>query len=56
MHSISDAEIFIYAFMTSKLDYCNVLLAGCPAGSINMLQLVEKGAARLLTKARMALL
>lgn len=51
MLSLSDAENFIHAFMTPKLDYCNVLLAGCPAGSINMLQLVEKAAARVLTKA-----
>ncbi len=28
-----------YAFMTSRLDYCNALLAACPASSINKLQI-----------------
>jgi len=26
--------------MTTRIDYCNALLAGCPASSINKLQLV----------------
>ncbi len=29
------------AFMTSRLDYCNALLGGCPASSINKLQIVQ---------------
>ncbi len=28
---MSNAEILMYAFMTSRLDYCNALLGGCSA-------------------------
>jgi len=52
MLSVSDAEKLVYAFMTSRLDYCNALLAGCPASSINKLQLVQNAAARVLTRSR----
>ncbi len=38
--------------MTSRLDYCNALLAGCPASSINKLQVVQNTAARVLTRSR----
>ncbi len=38
MLSVSDAEKLVHAFMTSRLDYCNALLGGCPASSINKLQ------------------
>ncbi len=31
MLSMSNAEILIHAFMTSRLDYCNALLGGCSA-------------------------
>ncbi len=37
MLSVSDAEKLVHAFMTSRLDYCNALLGGCPASSINKL-------------------
>ena len=50
--SFSDAEKLVHAFMTSRLDYCNALLAGCPASSINKLQLVQNAAARVLTRSR----
>ncbi len=30
MLSMSNAETLIHAFMTSRLDYCNALLSGCP--------------------------
>ncbi len=36
----------------SRLDYCNALLGGCPASSINKLQVVQNAAARVLTRSR----
>ncbi len=36
--------------MTSRLDYCNALLGGCPASSINKLQIVQNAVARVLTR------
>ncbi len=50
MLSTSNAEMLIHAFMTSRLDYCNALLAGCSARLINKLQMVQKAAARVLTR------
>ncbi len=38
MLSVSDAEKLVHAFMTSRLDYCNALLGGCPASSIDKLE------------------
>ncbi len=52
MLSFSDAEKLVHAFMTSRLDYCNALLGGCPASSINKLQIVQNAAARVLTRSR----
>ncbi|KAI5622195.1 hypothetical protein C0J50_18257, partial [Silurus asotus] len=52
MLSISDAEKLLHAFMTSRIDYCNTLLGGCPASLINKLQLVQNAAARVLTRSR----
>ncbi len=52
MLSVSDAEKLVHAFMTSRLDYCNALLGGCPASSINKLQIVQNAAARDLTRSR----
>ncbi len=34
------------------MDYCNALLGGCPASSINKLQIVQNAAARVLTRSR----
>ncbi len=52
MLPVSDAEKLVDAFMTSRLDYCNALLGGCPASSINKLQVVQNAAARVLTRSR----
>ncbi len=52
MLSVSDAEKLVHAFMTSRLDYCNALLGGCPASSINKLQIVQNTAARVFTRSR----
>ncbi len=40
MLSMSNAEILIHAFITSRLDYCNALLGGCSARLIK-LQMVQ---------------
>ncbi len=52
MLTVSDAKTLVHAFMTSRLDYCNALLGGCPASSINKLQIVQNAAARVLTRSR----
>ncbi len=52
MLSVSDAEKLVHAFMSSRLDYCNALLGGCPASSINKIQIVQNAAARVLTRSR----
>ncbi len=52
MLSMSNAEMLLHAFMTSRLDYCNALLGGCTAGLINKLQMVKNAAARVRTRTR----
>ena len=50
--SQKDAEKLVHAFVTSRLDYCNSLLAGCTSKSLKTLQLVQNAAARVLTGTR----
>ena len=40
----------VSAFVTSRLDYCNALLAGLPKSTIAPLQRVQNAAARLITE------
>ncbi len=54
MLSMSNAEMLIHAFMTSRLDYCNALLGGCSACLINKQQMVQNAAARVLTMTTLA--
>lgn len=45
-------ECIVHAFITSKLDYCNVLFNGLPSAQINRLQSIQNTAARILTGSR----
>ena len=42
------AQLIIQSLILSRLDYCNVLLAGLPISDIQPLQLVQNAAARLV--------
>ena len=46
------AQIFIHAFISSKLDYCNSLLYGIPTYVVCRLQRVQNTAARIVTLKR----
>ena len=47
--SYRQCEVLMHAFISSKLDHCNVLLSGLQQSQINRLQHVQNSAAHLLT-------
>ena len=50
--SPKDLEKCVHAIITSRLDYCNGLLAGQPKKSVRQLQVVQNAVARILTKTK----
>ena len=50
--SSQTANTLVCAFVLSRLDYCNSLLAGCPKHLTNKLQKLQNSAARLVLQAR----
>lgn len=46
--SQANTEKLMHAFISSRLDYCNILLTDVSKKSISQLQLVQKAAARVL--------
>lgn len=53
MLTLHDTEKLVHAFITSRWDYCEVLLDGCPAASLNKLQLVRIGYGTIGSKENM---
>jgi len=45
-----DLENIAHAFISSRIDYCNVLLTGLPKKTLKPLQMVQNSAASILTK------
>jgi len=46
------AAALVHAFVTSRIDYCNVLLAGAPKATTDKLQRLLNAAARLVSNTR----
>ena len=45
-------SVLVHAFISSRLDYCNSILYGCPSYEIQKLQSVQNAAARLITHSK----
>jgi hypothetical protein len=45
--STEAALTLVHAFVTSRVDYCNLVFSGCPEYSLNNLQSIRNAAARL---------
>lgn len=55
--SLNDLEKVIYAFISSRLNYCDLLLInGVNKSSLNRLQVIQNAAARLLADTTIYLL
>jgi hypothetical protein len=50
--SVDATKILVCAFVLSRLDYCNALLAGCPKTLLDKLQRVQNSAARVVFKVK----
>ena len=50
--TIDATKTLVNAFVSSRLDYCNSLLAGVTGGLLDKLQSVQNAAARLITRTR----
>ncbi len=50
MVSKKEMEMLVHAFISSRLDYCNVLYTCLNKSSMDRLQVVQNAAARLLTR------
>jgi len=48
------AATLVHAFVTSRIDYCNVLLAGAPKATTEKLQRLLNAAARLVSDTRIS--
>ena len=46
------AEKLAHAFVTSRLDFCNSLLAGLPSSELGKLQHIQNAAARIVTRTK----
>jgi len=46
------AATLVHAFVTSRIDYCNVLLAGAPKATTDKLQRLLNAAARLVSDSK----